>query len=75
MKTEKGQGILEYGILLIPVLVIILVIVAIFKFSGTIWDWFVGVVAGVMTGDPASVAVAAIIIIVVLYLAIRRRWK
>lgn len=73
MKSEKGQGLLEYGIILLPIIAGAIVFVAVLMFADQAWAWFTGVIAGVMAGEPASIAIAVVVLFVALYIIFRRR--
>lgn len=87
MISEKGQGLVEYALILILVAAIVVAIVAGFWalialliipiiwpwLVSTAFPWFTSVVAGVMAGNPASIAIVIILVLVVLLLFFRRR--
>jgi len=83
MKLEKGQGLIDYAFMLMFVVVAIYLIFWVLfplLLIPIVWPWIVGtafpflsgVVAGVMIGDPGSIVIAIIIIVVLLFLFSRR---
>ncbi len=83
---EKGQGLVEYAIILVVIAIILIVVVGgcalLFLggvFTAAHWaqfiDWGTGLVAGLQRGDPQSIFVAAVIGVIILFVVVggRRR--
>jgi Flp pilus assembly pilin Flp len=78
---QKGQGLLEYALILILVAVVVIAVISLFWTLVGAWviahwpaflAWGTGLVEGLKSGDPTSIFIA-ILIIVILWLFFGRR--
>lgn len=80
--SEKGQGLVEYALILALVALVICLL------SGCVWflliplivanwpaisAWGANLIAGIMAGNPAAIFTGVVIVLVVLWLLRRRR--
>lgn len=82
-KSEKGQSLTEYALILILVAIVVIVLIGacwwliaaalIIPNWAAITAWGANLVAGVMAGDPKWIFIAIVITVVVLFLIFGRR--
>ncbi len=85
-KSEKGQGLIEYALILVLIAVIVIVLLALLSgcvwllllpFGIAAWPWIVAhgtaLVTGLQAGNPTAIFIAAVIVIVLLFLVFRPR--
>ncbi|HLE50075.1 MAG TPA: hypothetical protein VI791_02955 [Patescibacteria group bacterium] len=79
---EKGQGLIEYALILILVALIVVVCLALPAILAIGWVvsnwsaivvWGSGIIAGVQVGNPVAIFIAIVVAIVVLWLISGRR--
>lgn len=81
-KSQKGQGLIEYVLILILFAVIVVAVtlgvwVLIVKVIIANWPaivaWGSNLVAGIQRGDPTSIFIAAVVVIAILWIVFRPR--
>lgn len=86
MKSEKGQGLIEYAIILVLVAIVVIVILALLSgcvwllllpFGIAAWPWIVAhgtaLVAGIQAGNPMAIFIAALVLVILWLLFSSRR--
>ena len=82
LKSESGQGLVEYAITLVLVALLVcvaiggfyfLAILILIPFWSAIMEWGTNLVAGLQRGDPKAIFIAVVIVLVFLFLFGNRR--